>query len=56
MFDDETVTEHFSINNFKREFGGRPHCAYNCDVPVSFKGRAYLALRRALERLNLLEG
>ena len=54
MFDDETPIEHASINNFKREFGGRPHCAYNCDMPVSGRGRAYLALRHALERLNIL--
>ena len=50
MFEDESIPEQASINGFKREFGGRPHRAYDCDMPVSIKGRAYLTLRRSLER------
>jgi hypothetical protein len=52
MFEDESVPEQASINAFKREFGGRAHRAYDCAMPVSIKGRAYLTLRRSLERLK----
>lgn len=47
MFDDESVPGQASINNFKREFGGRPVEAYNCTTPRSLKGRIYVALRNA---------
>lgn len=52
IFEDETVPEHASINNFKREFGGSPHQAYNCVTPVTIRGRAYLAARSALDAVR----
>jgi hypothetical protein len=52
MFEDESVPEQASINNFKREFGGRPCCAYNCVTPLTMKGKAFLAARSALELVS----
>jgi hypothetical protein len=45
IFEDESVPEQASINNFKREFGGRRVETYNCVVGCSFKGRIYAAVR-----------
>ena len=52
LFEDETDAGRAGINNFKREFGGDLVHAYQCDVALTLKGRAYLALRDALNRLN----
>lgn len=52
LFEDESVAERAGINNFKREFGGRPICTYNCRFAVTGRGRAYLAARRALDWLS----
>lgn len=48
MFEDESVPEQASINDFKREFGGAPAQNYNCTVPVSIRGKAYRAVRKLL--------
>jgi hypothetical protein len=45
LFDDESVSAQASVNNFKREFGGRTVEAYNCTMPISIRGRLYTALR-----------
>lgn len=45
MFHDESTTDRAGINQFKRMFGGRPVQAYECTVPVSARGRLWLALR-----------
>lgn len=51
MFEDESVPQRASINNFKREFGGRPSRCYNCVAPVTVKGRAYLTARSVFDRM-----
>jgi hypothetical protein len=52
MFEDESVPGQASINNFKREFGGRDVLSYNCILPVTLNGRAYLAVRGSLDRFR----
>ena len=52
MFDDESVPAHASVNSFKREFGGVPHCAYNCVAPLTLRGRLYVAARGVVERMT----
>ena len=47
MFRDESTGDHAGINQFKRMFGGRPVRTYECTVPVSARGRIWLALRDA---------
>jgi len=56
LFEDESTPEHAGVNKFKRDFGGRQECTYDCMVPVTLKGRIYLPLREALRRLNLARG
>jgi hypothetical protein len=53
LFEDETDAARAGVNNFKREFGGDLAHAYQCDLAVTLKGRAYLALRGALDRLKV---
>lgn len=48
IFEDESVPERASINDFKREFGGAPAQNYNCTLAVTIKGKAYGAVRRLL--------
>lgn len=48
MFTDESTAGHAGINRFKRSFGGSPRLAYECRVPVTLRGRVWLALRAAL--------
>src|SRR5438093_7253819 len=50
LFEDESVPERAGINKFKRDFGGRQARTYNCTVPVTIKGRIYLAVRDAWRR------
>lgn len=53
LFEDESVPGHAGINNFKREFGGRSRCTYNCTFAVTTRGRAYLAVRPVLDWLHI---
>jgi len=46
LFEREDSAEQAGINRFKREFGGREVRAYDCYVPVTFKGRLRLGLNR----------
>jgi phage terminase large subunit-like protein len=50
LFEDESAPERAGINKFKRNFGGRQIHAYDCEVPVSMRGRLYLPLREAWRR------
>ena len=50
MFADESTAEQAGINHFKRTFGAVPVLAYECRVPVTLRGRVWLALRAALRR------
>jgi hypothetical protein len=50
MFVDESTPECAGINRFKRAFGGTPVLAYECTVPVTLRGRVWLAVRGALRR------
>jgi hypothetical protein len=50
MFADESTAERAGINRFKRTFGGVPVLAYECSVPVTLRGRVWLAVRGALRR------
>ena len=45
VFADESTAERAGINRFKKMFGGEPVPAYECTVPVTLRGRAFLALR-----------
>jgi hypothetical protein len=47
LFEDESTAEWAGINRFKREFGGKPVRRYDCEMPVSLKGRVWLPLRNA---------
>jgi hypothetical protein len=48
-FTDETIPQHRSINDFKRDFGARPTDYYENWRPISLRGRGYAQLR-ALKR------
>jgi lipid II:glycine glycyltransferase (peptidoglycan interpeptide bridge formation enzyme) len=50
LFEDESVPEHAGINKFKKEFHGQPERTYDCTVPVTVRGRIYLAVRDAWRR------
>jgi hypothetical protein len=52
LFVDESDPARAGINRFKREFGGRSVCTYDCSVAVTMKGIAYLKLRGVVERLS----
>lgn len=45
VFADESTSEREGINRFKTMFGGQPFVCYDCTVPVSVRGRLWLALR-----------
>ena len=47
LFEDESTAERAGINRFKKEFGGKPVRRYDCERPVSLKGRVWLPLRNA---------
>jgi len=44
--------ERLKINKFKEEFGGTFVTDYDCEHPVSFKGRLYLTTRSLLRRVR----
>ena len=50
LFEDESVPERAGINKFKKAFGGRQERTYDCIVPVTLRGRIYLAARDAWRR------
>jgi hypothetical protein len=50
LFADESALERAGINRFKREFGGRQECRYDCTVAATIRGRIWLALRDAWQR------
>jgi hypothetical protein len=52
VFEDESSAERAGINTFKREFGGNVVRTFNCNVAVTLKGRAYLALRNIHDRFE----
>lgn len=52
MFDDESVAEQASVNNFKREFGGVPVQTYNCTLAQTLRGRTYTVIRSIVDRLT----
>ena len=52
LFEDESVPGNAGINKFKRDFGGRQVRTYDCALPVTLKGRIWLALREAWRRRN----
>jgi len=51
VFADESSPGARGINRFKEEFGGSPRTEYDCLVPMTLKGRGFLALQRARRRL-----
>lgn len=50
MFAPESTAEQAGINRFKRSFGGHPVLAYQCAVPITLRGRAWLLIGSALRR------
>ena len=52
IFDDESSVDRAGVNGFKRDFGGARVEAYNCTVPLTVKGRIYLAARAVLDRVQ----
>jgi Acetyltransferase (GNAT) domain len=52
LFEDESTPERAGINNFKRDFGGRPERTYHYSVPVTVTGRVWLPLSDAWRRRN----
>lgn len=52
LFEDESAPDRAGINEFKRNFGGRKERTYDCEVPVTLKGRIYLPLRDAWRKLR----
>jgi GNAT acetyltransferase-like protein len=51
VFAEDTSPEARGINRFKEEFGGSRRTDYDCLVPMTLKGRAFIALQRATRRL-----
>jgi lipid II:glycine glycyltransferase (peptidoglycan interpeptide bridge formation enzyme) len=52
LFDDESSADRAGINGFKRDFGGERIAAYNWTMPLTLKGRLYLAGRAILDRVQ----
>jgi hypothetical protein len=52
LFADETDPARAGINSFKREFGGRSVCTYNCSIAITMKGSAYLKARSVVDCLK----
>ena len=52
MFQDERSVERAGINGFKYDFGGTRVTVYNCTLPLTVKGRLYLATRALFERVQ----
>jgi hypothetical protein len=50
MFEDESSAERSGINGFKYDFGGKRETAYDCTMPLTMKGRLYVATRTLLDR------
>ena len=44
--------EKIKITEFKQGFGGKPETLYNCELPLSLKGRAYYFLRNRYYQLR----
>ncbi len=55
LFEDESVPERAGINQFKKDFGGQQVRTYDCTVPVTFRGRIWLALRDAWRRRSVCQ-
>lgn len=47
FFSDESTPERAGINNFKRSFGPTAVPTFDCTIPVTLRGRMWLALREA---------
>lgn len=47
LFEDESVLGNAGINKFKRDFGGQEVRTYDCTLPLTVRGRIWLALREA---------
>jgi len=45
LFEDTSTPDAAGINRFKEDFGGRRVCTYNALLPLTAKGRGYLAMR-----------
>jgi hypothetical protein len=56
LFEDESLPGQAGVNRFKRQFGGVPVRTYNCTVPLTAKGRLYLALRHVVDRWSTRAG
>ena len=50
LFDDPSSPTEVGINSFKEEFGGQRRTEFDCVVPLSLKGRGYLALQKLWHR------
>jgi Acetyltransferase (GNAT) domain len=46
LFEDESTAERVGINNFKRDFGGRPARRFDCLVARSARGHLRVGMRR----------
>src|SRR5712691_506245 len=55
LFEDESVPERAGINQFKKDFGGQQVRTYDCTVPVTLRGRIWLALRDAWRRRSVCQ-
>jgi hypothetical protein len=42
--------ERLQINQFKERFGGSMEISFNCELPLTWRGKIYLRLRKALKR------
>jgi lipid II:glycine glycyltransferase (peptidoglycan interpeptide bridge formation enzyme) len=52
LFEDESSADRAGINSFKRDFAGQRIAAYNCTVPLTLRGRLYLAARAVFDRVQ----
>ena len=52
LFQDESVAGRVGINDFKKSFGGQPEWTYDCEVPVTIRGRVWVPLRDAWRELS----
>ena len=52
LFVDNSTAERAGINHFKMSFGGREERSFNCTQPVTLRGRFYLPMREAWQRLR----
>ncbi|HJU44109.1 MAG TPA: GNAT family N-acetyltransferase [Vicinamibacterales bacterium] len=52
LFDDDSSPSRVGINEFKKGFGGRHERSYDCELPITARGRLWLPVRDACRQVS----